>query len=353
MARNTGETREPRHAPLLSPRMLLILACTWLSLPMSNAHSFGLHKLEGEPEITPLFSDFGGGYDISFKARFDSEHHGFQTLFEFHDGTGGYRFTLFQVGTLRAFNLQMDDGDSIHTVNWVNSNAFEIGVLHEYRVGANATNSWIYRDGSLLHGRSSSTLPPVVARTSQLLGDSNLPGSNRLEGAIMGFTMKSDNNPRIIDSMRFGNYPGQLFVLPFTLSFHAVFRNLTASPSQTVIQMYNNGAGGSPEQALYIGIFDGTKLTFSISQFGSTWTLNASNIILEDEWALFHCNVDAAGDMMIRKKGVIDGTTTVFNNFGVTLERSIQRNILIGDSTDNNKLVGAVVGLRLDPHDAS
>lgn len=352
---------QPRFPILYSDKtmnvdlLLSLLSFAFFLIP-AMGQRYGLHALDGEPDAKPVFPTFGGAYEIIFQARFDSFVQS-QCLFEFHDGTEKNRFNLITTPN-RGLQLYFHDANGSYRLSqYVNDNAFEIGVVHEFRIGANATNAWIYRDDVLLKKLSyTQTLPPIVARPSQVVGDSELE-FRPLEGIILGFRMKSDANPSFHDFMRYGNYPGQAFSA-FTLTFHALFRNLTESPEQTVIEMYNDVVvGGVPVGApqnhrIAVEVESGSDIKFSISDGQTTWVAQSGGSVIEGEWALWHCRVQSDGNVLIRKKGEQSSHSILFSR-NVALTKILRRRVVLGNSSSDLKMLGALVGLRLEQHLAS
>jgi Concanavalin A-like lectin/glucanases superfamily len=327
-----------------------------------RGHTYGYHGLTGViPPNAPNLTEITGPFEVAAVIRLDdvvqADH---RVVFQYStvDPNGLVHDVIAMEITSNKADIQLSlqpRGGVWCIVKAVNAVVqFEVATFSA-GVQANGT-AWIAKNG-LVYARTSCPVPvSTVVRNTKLVGRNQFNSAYRFRGAILGLRIKNLNSPNIIAEQTYQSLPGQIFDQGFTVSFWARFDDLLTnrvrqkvfsfctSVNQDIISF---GQEDNDKDEVEVTICRGTTCRVVEGELSGTSTIGT--------WSFWHVGITQSGSttgtVFIQRNGV-----TLESNTNEPLPNKVLRpKLLLGqscDATDSN-FWGAILGLRVDIHDAS
>lgn len=332
--------------------VLLTATPCWLV----QAHDGGLHGRQGfDPPALPVIPDITSiPFEISVTFRFRDWYgnSGSQTVFDFGNGVASDNVMLRQVGEEQRleflFFCAPGAGQPVSDSLVSTSGTIHNDVTTTWKVGVDASGvMYITIDGVLNVSKTASCLPSVSTnRANKYLGESHSANDEPMIGSVLGLSIRNPH-ARSFDDLAFLSIPSQnLFFGGVIVSMYVRFDSLTANGgSQHVFDF--SGAGGAGDSQYYFAQVGTTaNVEFVIQDDSQTYQVEATNAIVEGEFAFWHVGRESGGKLIIQKNDTLLASLNGYN----PISTDYRPNLLIGESIDasNGPLDGVVLGLRVD-----
>jgi Concanavalin A-like lectin/glucanases superfamily len=341
--------------------LLLFLVVLFLGRQrLCHGHTYGYHGLTGiDPPNAPNLPEITGPFEVEAVIRLDdNEKEHDRVVFQYStvDSNGSVHDVIaMEITSNNKADIQLSmqpRGGVLCTVKAVNAVViFEVATFSA-GVQANGT-AWIAKNG-LVYARTSCPVPgSTVVRNTKLVGRNQFNSEDRFRGAILGLRIKNLNSPNIIVEQTYQSLPGQIFDQGFTVSFWARFDENTGRTRQKIFDFCTS----INQDKISFGQKDGDtdKVEVTICRGTSCRSDDTTVPGLMGTWAFWHVGITKSGSttgtVFIQRNGV-----TLDSNTDEPLPNKVLRpKLLIGKSCDaaDSTFWGAILGLRVDIHDAS
>ena len=332
-----------------------------LTLPLAwkiQAHDFGLHGLTNENPTgnpLPLVPEISGPFRVMM--RFNEISSPYHAIFHWTDqgASATPSSILFAYGT-DGFGFWIDDAKN-GNVECLDPDLPMIASNDVYKVdfSADGVALRVSVDGVEVVNCPSSVVPSSVSRVHFL---AKSPGSTTtctsgtadMLGAILGIMVVNTNDPppHPRDLYRFWSFPSQVVRQPARLaaSAYARFDSLGPRIWQRIFDFANGAARDNILCTQRAGSTDMCCRVFH-GETGVVSTLDVPDIIVQNEWAFWHFEIDENATFTIHKDNQLAGTQT--NTLG-SPNGIFRTESHIGRSNfpSHENLQGVILGFRLD-----
>ena len=333
-----------------------------LSLPLVwkiQAHDFGLHGLTNENptgDPLPLIPEISGPFRVRVMMRFNEISSPYHAIFHWTDqgASATPSSILFAYGT-DGFGFWIDDPTN-GNVECLDPDQPMIASDDVYRVDflADGVALRVAVDGVEVANCPSSVVPSPVSRVHYLANSPNsttTPGIANMLGAILGIIVVNTNDPppHPIEMYKFWSFQSQAMAQPTRLAAGAYAR--FDSLSSRVWQRIFDFANGATRDNI-IGTQLGNSNTMRFRVFhgeltGVSSTLNVPDILVQNEWAFWHFEIDENATFTIHKDNQLVGNLTNSMGFPNGLFRT-ECHIGRSNFPSHQNLHGVILGFRLD-----
>lgn len=265
-----------------------------------------------------------GAFSVTVIARYDNIKGGYwQRVFDFGDSQRRNNIWLGQCGNTNDMCFEMlKDGTKYREVAPV---AILEGELAKWEVSINEEGIMsISKNGNLLASRKR-VVPNDVQRSVNLIGASNWPADDDLDGVVLGLSVISDKGT-IDPTVSLGLSAIKEITGAFEAEVTARFDRILESNWKRIFDFGN----GPMQDNVWLGQCAGsTDICFEIVKTGVKYRSRASNALIDNELAAWKVGVDTTGLMWIEKNG---NRLVSTQHSPAAVPRNVQRAKLLGES---------------------
>jgi hypothetical protein len=272
-------------------------------------------------------------------------------IFDFSTNTTTHPISLtIENGASLSFQYTDDSGSS-HLISVVACyDIVTAGTTDLWRVGVDASGSMTLHKNGELQGLRNNVTPPTgaVRRTQQLLGMSNVNGSDGLKGVISGLKVRNLAEPEPPIYRSLNNLPAQVYSGSFKASVYARFDDVTTRSGQPVFEL-SDATGDN--RILFAQNGSSSGVILSVQQNGVTTSCSSSGGFINNKGMLLWKIEMAGPTWTIQRSNNLRKDQTVAICPGMVAPAAVfRRNMLFGRSmqTAVSVLDGVVLGFRLD-----